>query len=461
MTDAVFTTSRPSMRRHTRFWPIEHLAEISFFFIILLMTVRLGPMTKFSTLGWLACVGIIVVVRRKEFAAVLLRWWPLLLAPALATASYAWSEAPDIALKYGAQFLITAFTGVLVARCIPPTRFISTLFAAVLVFCVLSVASGRQGISAEGMVLIGLTGSKNQMSSMGFILTFSAFATLVNPLAPRILRLAALPGLAIGGYVVAVTASATGVLVSIGCIGAMAIICLMQRFTPAGRVGLLLALLLVASPIALLAPEIERGMNDFLINVLHKDPGLTGRDYLWARADELIAMKPILGHGFQAIWLGSTSETTGLLRWAGITDGRTFNFHNTYRQFAVDTGFVGLTIWVVTLAVALLAGLKQLTIRPSVAIAFCVVFAISNIARMYTEMLLVAFSTQTALVFSFLTYCFWRSQPGWNERSAVEPVDPYAYDPPLAPAPHPLTPQYRLERHALRAPAPQDPPPRA
>jgi exopolysaccharide production protein ExoQ len=406
--------------------------------------------SQYTTLGWLALTAMLAVVRRAELASVLLRWWPLLLAPLIAAVSFIWSETPDISMKYGVQLLATAFVGLLIARCLSPTKFVTALFLATLLFCVMSIASGRQGAASEGTVLIGLVGSKNQMSAMGYTLAFAAFATAVNPLAPRLARILTLPGFLIGGYVVATTASATAVLMTIGCLGLFAALLVLQPLSPAGRIGAVLALVLVCSPIVLLLPEIERAITDFIINVLHKDPGLTGRDFLWAQADRMIAAKPILGHGFQSFWLGGSPEAVALLQAFRIDDPRSFNFHNTFRQVAVDTGFFGLTVFAATLGFSLLAGLRQLTLRPTIATTFCFTFLAAAVARMYTEMMMVTFSIHTALIFTCLAYAFWRPQPGWDEDSA-QAAESYAYA--HSPAPPLATPHYRLERHALRAPA--------
>jgi exopolysaccharide production protein ExoQ len=449
MTDAAF----PAPRAQTRLWWIEHFSEIAFVLIILLITVRVPQFSKFTTAAWLGVAALLAVARRTEVALVLLRWWPLLLAPLVAAVSFIWADVPSIALKYGLQLLATAFIGVLLARCLPPSKLVTALFLAMFAFCLMSIASDRQGISTQGAVWIGLVGSKNQMAFMGYLLAFSAFATAFNPLAPRLVRLMTLPGFAVGAYVVSITASATAVLMTAGCLAVFAALLVLQRLTPAGRVGIVFAVVAVASPIALLMPEIERGVTDFIINVLHKDPGLTGRDYLWARADELIAMKPILGHGFQTFWLGNSPESVALLRTAGIADPRSFNFHNTFRQFAVDTGFLGLSVLVATLAAALLAGLRQLAVRPTLATTFCFTFLVSNMARMHTEVLLVTFSVHTVLIFVCLTYAFWRPQPGWEEDPVYAPIDPHTNGRPTQ-APAPLSPRYRLERHALQIPAP-------
>jgi exopolysaccharide production protein ExoQ len=199
----------------------------------------------------------------------------------------------------------------------------------------------------------------------------------------------------------------------------------LQRLRPGGRIGAIVALVIVSSPIVALLPEISQLIDDFIVNVLRKDPGLTGRAALWARAEDLIARRPLLGYGFQAIWLGDSSDTIGLLRATGQRDGRAFNFHNTYRQFAVDTGLVGMGVLIAILVVSLLAAVRQYIVRPTVATTFFFVFLILALARSHTEVQLVAFSVFTLLFFVCLTYAFWRPTPGWNDedtRSSTEGV---------------------------------------
>lgn len=434
-----------------RLWPLVHLTEITVFLIVVFITNRLPSVAKISTFGWLGLLAFLFVVRRVELSAVLLRWWPLLLAPLLAFLSFIWSDYPSIPARYGFQLLLTAFAGVFLARCLSPSRMLTVLFLAMFVFCLLSVLIGRQGMSQEGLVLIGLVGSKNQMSFMGYVLLFSAFGALFDAKQHRIVRLLAPLAMALGGYIVATTVSATTLVMTVASIGLFIALCIPQRLKPGGRIGAIVGIAVVCSPLVVLIPEITQLINDFIIHVLHKDPGLTGRAALWARAEDLIAQRPVLGYGFQAIWLGNSSETLGLLRATGQLDGRVFNFHNTYRQFAVDTGLFGMVVVIATFSIATLAAARQYVMRPTVATTFFFVFLLLTLARTHTEVLLVPFSTPTVLLFICLTYAFWRPAPGWSDEAA--PAQPAGFQP-LPAAAAPWRPAAGMRAPRMSAPPP-------
>ncbi len=432
MTDVSF----PNRGYSVRFLPLRYFAEIAAFAILLLITIRLPGIGKFMTLGWLGMLGLLLLSHRIVVAKTVLGWWPVLLGPILAVLSFFWSDVPSVSGRYGLQLLLTAFTGVLLARTLSPSRFLTVLFLAMLTFCILSLVSGRSSMG----VLIGLVGSKNQMSFLAYVLAFASIGVMFDKNAPKPIRLLTLPGFLVGTFLVATTASATAYIVTFGSIGMFAGLWILHKLRPAGRVGVILAMVLVASPILLILPEINLAINDFLLNVLHKDPGLTGRDYLWNKADELIAARPLLGYGFQAFWLGDSTDAQVLLARYGQTDGRVFNFHHTYRQFAVDTGLIGMGVLIVTVVAALFAYARRYVMEPTATMTFFFAFYVLSVGRTLTEVLLVPFSAQTLLLFVCIAYAFWRPLPGWeDERQAVAPPEPdYPYPIPQG-SPYPVS----------------------
>lgn len=443
MTDVSY--HHPNRGYAVRPWPLQHFAEVATFLILLFMTVRVAAFGKVTTLLWLGMLGLLILSHRQMVAKVLLKWWPLLLTPLLAALSFFWSDAPSISGRYGLQLLMTAFTGILLARVLPPSKFLTVLFLMMFVFCAGSLAYQRYD---EG-VLIGLVGSKNQMSFMSYVLLFAAYATIFNPGAPKLVRLLALPGVLLGTFLVATTSSATAYLMSAFSVGLFTALMMLHRVKPASRVGLILALLVIASPILFVLPEIDRAINDFLINVLHKDPGLTGRDYLWARANELIAQRPLLGYGFQAFWMGNSTEAQVLLGRFGQSDGRVFNFHNTYLQFAVDVGVIGAVALALTVAAAVIAFARRYVVEPTVPMTFFFVFFVLSVGRTMTEVMLAPFASQCLMFFFCMAYAFWRPTSDWSEDQAEPPPPPE----PIYPYPIPQGSPYPVSLHRMRAPA--------
>lgn len=380
------------------------LPEAATALVIVLMTMQLPFLGPLPVLAMLGLFGLLVAARPAEALSTFLRWWPLLFVPLLAFVSFLWSDLPAVSARYGFQLLFTAFMGVLLARLVPPHRFIIMMFISMFVFCLLSIASRKQGVSVDGMVLIGLTGSKNQMALAGFNLLLPSIAVALMTQTPRWIRLAAIPGALLGLLVIAITSSATAVLLAAAAGPGLIALFIMERFTPAGRVGAFLVVGIIAVPAIFLAPEISNAINTFMSEVLGKDPTLTGRTYLWEQAQQLIERRPLQGYGYQAIWMGESADTLGLLRWAGISDGRSFHFHNTYLQVGVDVGLIGVAVLAATFAWTIFAGVRQAILAPNIAASFFFISVVLAVVLSFTDVILAPMQPRTLLLFACAVY---------------------------------------------------------
>jgi exopolysaccharide production protein ExoQ len=385
---------------------IAYLPEIASFLIFLMISTQLPAVGPFLILGELALMGLLFLVRPRAFVEVITRWWPLLLTPLIATISTIWSEQPMTSLRYGAQFLFTMFMGVLIARLLSPRRFLIVFACSLFVFCILCILNGRQGTSAEGMVLIGLTGSKNQLGYAAQLLMMSALTMLLMGVRFVLLRWIALLSFPLALYLVLEVNSATALLMAVGGSAALIGLWFVQRFTPGGRLSTILAALVILAPISLVIPEIIQAMNHFLFDTLDKDPTLTGRVFLWAAADDLSERRPLLGYGYQAIWIGDSTESIGLRRMAGITDGRTFHFHDQFRQIRVDTGWVGLIAFIGLLTAMGLALIRRILLKPDPAVAFFFVIFLLMVLRAFTDIIIGPFSIHTLIFAAIAVYAF-------------------------------------------------------
>lgn len=385
---------------------IKYLPELASFMIFIMISTQLPQVGPFLILGEIALMGLLFLTRPMAFLEVITKWWPLLLAPIIATLSAVWSEAPATSLRYGAQFIFTMFMGVLIARLLSPRRFLMVFCASVFVFCILCILNGRQGSSADGMVLIGLTGSKNQLGYEAQLLMMSALAMLLMGVRFVALRWLAVLSFPLAIYLVLETNSATALLMAVGGSAAMVGLWFLQRFTPGGRLATIVAVLVVLAPISLVIPEIVEAMNYFLFDTLNKDPTLTGRVFLWAAADDLAERRPLFGYGYQAIWIGDSSESIGLRRMAGVSDGRTFHFHDQFRQVRVDTGWFGWTVFVGVLAGIGFGMIRRVLLRPDVPTAFFFVLFMLMVARAFTDIIIMPFSIHTILFAAMGVYAF-------------------------------------------------------
>jgi exopolysaccharide production protein ExoQ len=378
--------------------------------IAFLMLVQIGGAA--GTLLVAIEIGLALVmfaIAPAETARVAVRCWPLLIVPLLACASVLWSGDAMVSLRYGAQFVLTAFIGVFVASRVSSERLVVILFWAGLIFLLASIASGRQGVSTQGYVLIGLSGSKNQIGNAAQFQLLLAATLLIMPRLAPLHRLAALVSLPLAAWLLYQSNAATPLVLAAAGFALFGTGVVMLRAAPVGRLVVLAAMLCLAAPLFFLAPEIDLWLQDFMANVLGKDPTLTGRTLLWAKAEELIALRPWLGHGYQALWVGQSPEAVGLRLWTGMEDGRTFNFHNSFLQYAADLGYVGASAFALTLAIAIFAWIGAFLRGIDVARTAFLALFVTLLARLPTEVILGAFSYTTLLFFIGLRLAFDRS----------------------------------------------------
>ncbi|HWA00962.1 MAG TPA: O-antigen ligase family protein [Caulobacterales bacterium] len=402
----------------------QFIPEIAVLLFLPLMTAQVPELGPLLVLAQFALMALLIATRPVQALSALTHWWPLLALPIIAVASSAWSDLPAESARYSFQFFFTCFTGVLLATLVSASRFLQMSFLGMLVFCAISILSHRTGPSFHGEVLIGFTGSKNQMGLAGFMLLMSAMAAgLDNKIHARI-RLLAIPAIPIALYVLASTDTATAVLIAAAAAPLLLTLHVSERFHPATRVALMLGVLLVLSPLTLVWNDAVDWLTDTVFNSMGKDATLTGRTYLWERAQELIDRRPIEGHGYQAFWVGESADTIGILRWAGLADGRTFNFHNTYLQVAVDTGYLGLGALVATLIAIGLGGFRQFVLGPTAATSYFFLNFMVLIMISFTEVILLPFLPRTMLLFVCGVYA-WKgavapraapAQDSWRRR---------------------------------------------
>ena len=328
--------------------------------------------------------------------------------PLLAFASAAWSQAPVISLRNAVELLLVTGIGVLIARAQRLRSFLSAFMGMMIVSVVIGAATGKRaalGIHGD-MALIGIFGSKNNFALMISLMMLSAAAVLADPHQPRPLRGLGVFGLVIGPPLL-VMAKSLGAMVTLvlalGCLGV---------FTVAGRLSrqlrpafyILAALLALAMAATFLILQ-DAGVLEMLLRSAGKDASLTGRTFLWSRADGLIPLHPLLGVGYQAFWVQESVEAEGLWRFSDIVARFGFHFHNLYYETVIELGYVGVVILGTTLAAMTAAALIAVIRRPCPEHAFLVSAIAIFLSRAYVELdFLSPFSIGSLLIPIFWSY---------------------------------------------------------
>ncbi len=365
--------------------------------LALVALVGTGLFGTVSAGAFILAALILIAVRPLASGRALLRFSPLLILPVFAALSTFWSDAPERTLRAALQLLLTVFAAIIVCHRLSARASILTLFASYVVVALLA-GPGAVSSLGSGLPLLGPFESKNQMGIAAQLLLALALAVVADRDQPGLARCAAVAAIPVSALLLLLSQS-SGALVSVAVtvIAFTGFLLLGRTVMPLRLAIVALTLLLCGLALAFL-PEIETAVADFRQNVLQKDATLTGRTYLWAYADALIADRPWLGHGYYAFWRHGNLDAEGLWRWGGIASRTGFNFHNAFVEMQVDLGRAGLAVFVATcVIVALLGSYRQIT-RPTVPMAFLATFVIVTYVRSFAESGLIApFSLVTLL----------------------------------------------------------------
>lgn len=349
------------------------------------------------------------VWRWDDLLDVMRRRWFLLLLPLYAVLSSAWSDVPLETLRHSGELFITIMAALLLgARGNARSVFLG-LFAAFAVYIAVSVAVGTTvDIGMTGTTAVaGLNDSKNEQAdtaATGFLISVAAFFMGV--------KLRSVLQCAIAAAAAAVEIYATIAAVSTGALAGLAVATcvffVMLAFAPAGRISRAAIVGIGGGVSALLAAAfvLFRGdMVQWAAQTFAKDSTLTGRTYLWSRAQDLIVEKPLFGRGFAAFWQHGNLDAEGLWQFAQITNRTGFNFHSTIYDCLVEVGWIGFLLFMATLLVGLAMLAVNYTRKPSVLASFWIAMAVLMLVRMPVESIgLSEFYFSTVLLFALLAW---------------------------------------------------------
>jgi exopolysaccharide production protein ExoQ len=217
--------------------------------IVLFFLLHVQVFGAVAVLVQFACIGGIVLINLRAMPRMLWLGLPLLLLPLWMILSAVWSTAPGVTTRYGIQLLITIFAGLLTASVLKPHRFLMVIFIALTAVCIGSILDGSTGPSAEGPVLIGLTGSKNQMSYASQLWLAAALCVALDRHWAPPIRVGAFLCLLPGVYIIASVRSATGAVTSVVAAVLVCVLAVFQRLTAQARIMLIAAGLVATAPL--------------------------------------------------------------------------------------------------------------------------------------------------------------------------------------------------------------------
>ena len=391
------------------------------------LTILLGAVLLFVELGNtmgqvippLACTAMLgmAVVQRHRLLPGLPKFLWIGSFPAFALMSTLWSATPSLTLYYATQLGLTAIYGYVLWATLDLRQFICTAYAAALLTCLVSVAVGTTGPSDSGLVLIGITGSKNAMASAANLALLAGGAILFDRAQSARWRLAAIPGVILGTFLIATTHAATTVMLSALTVAGAAFFWAIRYIPREWRLPLLALSALLLAPAAVYRHELTDLAQDYVFKTFHKDRTLTGRTYLWDVAKEQIAERPVAGWGYKSLWMSYSPAAIGMLRSQQVTDARTFSMHQSYLEAWVDTGIIGLMLFAATIGTGTLAATMRALYRPSVPLAFLALYLANLLIRSTAETLTGPFYVYYTLLLALVAYAVHGNLRAENEQS--------------------------------------------
>jgi exopolysaccharide production protein ExoQ len=299
-----------------------------------------------------ACIYVVVAIRAShQYQAIadVVRANKLLIALVLLTLlSTVWSEDPGLTLRRSVALLATTLFGLDFAvrySIREQLRLLAIALSGVVVLSVIAQVFFPGSIPSTDVVYpdawIGLFGQKNEFARI-VVLATMVILTAVRRTARGVVTgvLAVIAALGLIFAAQSMTAFVT--------LGGMLLI---FQFAPTLRWNsrIRTAVQFIAAAIVLPALYFLIEKRDAVTEMLGRNSSLTGRVKIWVLSVSAIAVKPILGYGYNAFWNVSPAalQIDAALGW------NIPHAHNAFIELALELGLVGLGLCAAVYVVAL------------------------------------------------------------------------------------------------------------
>jgi O-antigen ligase len=298
--------------------------------------------------------GIILMKPRGFFRTSTRAGWAWALI-GLAIVSTLWSEEPGLTLRRSIALVAPTALGVVLAQRFTRPELLRILgwslgIAAVL-SALVSLAIPSVGISTLDEYGSAWQGVYTNKNSLGRAMAFGGTALVLVAMESNRHRWLPWSAAGLTLLLVALSRSATSLLIVLGMLALIPLFRSLRLRTPAAAAAWFGAVLLGVIVLTLaLANE------SVVFGALGRDATLTGRTTLWAVVLASISEQPWLGYGYNAFWQGWSGSSALVLSEVGWD---TPHAHNGFLDLALDLGLLGMAILVIGILVASRAALRS------------------------------------------------------------------------------------------------------
>ncbi|MEH3038212.1 MAG: O-antigen ligase family protein [Sphingomonas adhaesiva] len=379
-----------------------------FAMLVLQFTVQLGPL---APLLFVMTSFAAAYVYREEISKYFVFLLPIMAAGLFPVVSTLWSQAPSTTLKLSAEVVLTMLVGIGIGVSDRRSETIVSLAAAFAIFLFVSFIFGGSvawGATAGSTAFAGLNGGKSAMAdSASLALIGGLAAVFVIPKRGNGVFLAGafLLTIVVATYILVQARSSGAIVSATSCVALFLTLMIYRLSSNLSRVIAVLSVLIAVSILIFLFVTFKDEIATTVLAALGKDPTLTGRVYLWARAEPIMAQNPLLGVGYGSFWRVGNADAEGLWRYAGITSQKGFNFHNAMVEMRINIGWIGYGLIAAVTVMFTLSLLGYMVLVPEIEAMFWLVIGILYLSRVQIEAVgLAPFNHVTVLLTAMLSF---------------------------------------------------------
>jgi exopolysaccharide production protein ExoQ len=341
----MFTDGGASRSRHREIGDRFDVAFVAVAMLTSLLPLFIGSLTGVL---YIALPVLFAYYRFERLEPLLVRTWPLLAIGAWAVVSALWSPHPGDSVYYGLQLGLTILVACMIGAGTRPEATIYGLFVAMFVHGMLvairGLLNGDLSLTQQEYAFVGLAGSKNttaDMASLGIMCALAMLATGIGRVRPLAVMLALL--LIAVDLVVIIAARSAGANAAVAVASAVFLLWwTTARWPVRGRSSVMAAAVIGAVAAVLSKPIWYPILFERFLEIAGKEDSLTGRTYIWSRAEVLIDQAPWFGRGFASFWVEGELEPTAIWDAMYVENHLGFNFHSSVYEILVYFGWVGL-----------------------------------------------------------------------------------------------------------------------
>jgi exopolysaccharide production protein ExoQ len=276
----------------------------------------------------------------RQFFRVALRQPWLLAFVAWGLLTVLWSEDPMLSLRRTLGLACTVALGFFLGMRFELKEILRIVAWALAIAVVASLAAGVLIPSFAIQYNLGgaWRGVFVQKNTMARVIGVAVMVFTFLLLESRRYRLMYLVPLFLSVALIALSKSVTAIIVTFLAISLLAFLKLRLRPTQSVALFAFVALLGLGATLFVV------GNTDSIFAFMGKDASLTGRTDLWRESIAAVLRRPLLGAGWDVFWMGPDADSIrAMVGW------QTPHAHNAFIDLALNTGLVGLAIFLASL----------------------------------------------------------------------------------------------------------------